>query len=138
MKADTRTEGEVKALLEAAWKHYARKDLEGILALWTTDPDLTVIGAAAGAHQISFGQKEWRDAILDTFERTHDARVTIDWLGISAAGNVAWSAATLTVESAVDRERVVTPYYQTAICEKRDGTWRIMQVHLSRPALASD
>ncbi len=138
MKADTRTEAAVKALLEAAWERYARKDLEGILALWTTDPDLAVIGAAAGAHQISFGQEEWRDAILDTFERTHEAKVHTDWFGISAAGNVAWSVATVTIENTVDQERVITPYYQTAICEKRDGAWRIMQVHLSRPALPSD
>ena len=40
MNADTRTEAQVKALLDAAWERYAQKDLEGSLALWTTDPDL--------------------------------------------------------------------------------------------------
>jgi len=40
MNADTRTEAEVKALLDAASERYARKDLEGSLALWTADPNL--------------------------------------------------------------------------------------------------
>ncbi|MGZ4942568.1 MAG: hypothetical protein ACXV5P_09810 [Halobacteriota archaeon] len=58
-------------------------------------------------------------AIRDTLARMQNAEVTVEWLGMSAAGNVAWSAAMVTIENTVDGVRVLTPYYQTAICEKK-------------------
>lgn len=133
MNADKQTEPEIKALIEAAWERYAQKDLEGVLDLWTTDPDLMVVGVGEG-HQICIGQDEWRDALRDQFERLEDAKVTAEWLGISAAGNVAWSTATVTIENTVNGERVVLPTRQTATCEKRAEAWRIMQAHSSRLA----
>jgi len=132
MKADTQTETEIKALIEAAWERYAQQDLEGVLALWTTDPDLTILGVGDG-QQICVGQDAWRDALQDQFERLEDPKVTIEWHSISAAGNVAWSAATVMIENTTNGERVALPTQQTAICEKRGGAWHIMQVHTSRP-----
>lgn len=57
MKADTQTEAEIKALTEGVWNRYARKDLDGILARRTTDPDLIVLGVGVGARQICVGQQ---------------------------------------------------------------------------------
>jgi|GEM_PF-3022138 len=133
MKADTQTEAEVKALTEDVWNRYARKDLERILERRTTDPDLIVLGVGAGARQICVGRQAWRDALRNQLERVRDARVTIDWFGVSAAGDVAWSPANVTVEATVEGDRVALPTHQTIICERRCGTWRLTQAHFSRP-----
>ncbi len=132
MNADRQTESEIKALIEAAWERYAQKDLEGVLALWTTDPDLMVVGVRGDT--ICNGQIEWRDALLDQFEQLRDPKVSVEWHGVSAAGNVAWSTAIIRIENTMHGERVVLPTHQTAVCERRGGTWRIMQAHSSRVA----
>lgn len=130
MKADAQTETEIKALIEDMWQRYAQKDLEGFCAYWTDDPDLIAIGT--GADEIRFGLEALRHGMEREFdEQAGDVKATIDWLGISAAGVAAWSAVTLTLDATVNGSHVTLPTRMTNVYEKRDGTWRIMQMHLS-------
>ncbi|MGZ8886564.1 MAG: nuclear transport factor 2 family protein, partial [Halobacteriota archaeon] len=57
-----------------------------------------------------------------------------DWLSISAAGKVAWSAANARLTATVNGEATTIACRMTNVYEKRNGTWRIMLLHLSLPA----
>ncbi len=133
VKADKETETAIKAVVEGMWQRYAQKDLEGFSAYWTDDPDLIAIGT--DADEIRFGLGQLRDGMEIEFdELAGDVNTTIDWLGISAAGTVAWSATKVMLEATVKGNHVTLPTRMTNVYEKRDGKWYIMQMHLSVPA----
>ncbi|MGZ4932632.1 MAG: nuclear transport factor 2 family protein [Halobacteriota archaeon] len=133
MKADAQTEAEIKALLEEMWKRYAQKDLEGCLALWTDAPDLVAVGT--GADEIRLGPEELRRGIKREFEQAESIKQSIEWLRISAARDVAWSTGNITLTTTVNDKEVVLPARQTNVYEKRNGAWRVIQLHLSLPAV---
>jgi ketosteroid isomerase-like protein len=119
MKADAQTEAEIKALVEDVWKEYARKDLEACMGLWTTDADLVAIGTGAD-------------------EQAENIETAIEWLSISAAGNVAWSAANAWLTATVNGDATTIACRMTNVYEKRNGTWRIMLLHLSLPSVEQE
>jgi ketosteroid isomerase-like protein len=132
MKADAQTEAEIKALVEDVWKEYARKDIEACLDLWTRDPDLVAIGT--GADELRLGPEEFRRGLRRDFEQAENIEITTEWLRISAAGNVAWSAANVRLTATVSGDTATLLCRLTNVYEKRNGTWRIMLLHLSLPA----
>lgn len=132
MKADAQTEAEIKALVEDVWKEYARKDLEACMGLWTTDADLVAIGT--GADELRLGPEELRRGLRRDFEQAENIETAIEWLSISAAGKVAWSAANARLTATVNGEATTIACRMTNVYEKRNGTWRIMLLHLSLPA----
>jgi ketosteroid isomerase-like protein len=132
MKADAHTEAEIKALVDDIWKEYARKNLEGCMRYWTSDPDLVAIGT--GADELRLGPDELKHSLERDFQQAEDIEITMAWLRLSAAGNVAWSAANVQMSATVDNQRTTLPCRLTNVFEKRDGTWRIMLLHLSLPA----
>ncbi|MGZ8932555.1 MAG: nuclear transport factor 2 family protein [Halobacteriota archaeon] len=132
MKADAQTEAEIKALVEDVWEEYARKDLEACTGLWTTDADLVAIGT--GADELRLGPEELRRGLRRDFEQAENIKRAIEWLSISAAGKVAWSAANARLTATVNGEATTIACRMTNVYEKRNGTWRIMLLHLSLPA----
>jgi ketosteroid isomerase-like protein len=132
MKADVQTEAEIKALVEGVWwKEYARKDVEACMSVWTSDPDVVAIGT--GADELRLGPEGLRRGLRRDFEQAENVEITTEWLRISAAGNVAWSAANIQLTATVNGETVTLACRLTNVYEKRNGTWRIMQLHLSLP-----
>lgn len=131
MKATAQTETEIKALVEDVWKEYARKNLEAFMSLWTSDPDLVAIGT--GVDELRLGPEELRSGIIRDFTQAENIKTAIEWLRISAAGNVAWSAVNIRLTATVNDEKVTLPCRMTNVYEKRNGVWRIMQLHLSLP-----
>jgi ketosteroid isomerase-like protein len=132
MKADAQTEAEIKALIEDVWKEYARKDLEACMGLWTTDADLVAIGT--GADELRLGPEELRRGLRRDFEQAENIETAIEWLSISTAGKVAWSAANARLTATVNGEVTTIACRMTNVYEKRNGTWRIMLLHLSLSA----
>lgn len=132
MKADAQTEAEIKALVEDVWKEYARKDIDACLGLWTSDPDLVAIGT--GLDELRLGPEELRSGLERDFEQAENIEITTEWLRISAAGNVAWSAANVRLTATVSGDTATLLCRLTNVYEKRNGTWRIMLLHLSLPA----
>lgn len=136
MKADTHTEAEIKALVEDMWKEYAYKNVQACMQYWTSDPDLVTIGT--GTDELRLGPDELKHSLERDFQQAEDVAITMEWLRFSTAGNVAWSAANVQMSATVDNQRVTLPCRMTNVFEKRDGTWRIMQMHLSLPATAQE
>ncbi|MEI7827818.1 MAG: nuclear transport factor 2 family protein [Euryarchaeota archaeon] len=132
MKADAQTEAEIKALIENLWEEYTRKDPEACMGLWTSDPDVIAIGT--GADELRLGPEELKRGLRRDFDQADNIKITTEWLRISAAGNVAWSAANIQLAATVNGKTTTLPCRLTNVYEKRNGTWRIMLLHLSLPA----
>ncbi len=131
MKADAHTEAEIKTLVEAMWGEYAHKNVEACMRYFADEPDLVAIGT--GADELRLGSDALRRSLERDFEQAGDVEIRTEWLRVSAAGNVAWSAANVQMVATVDNQRVTLPCRLTNVFEKRDGTWRIVQLHLSLP-----
>ena len=101
------------------------------MGLWTTDADLVAIGT--GADELRLGPEELRRGLRRDFEQAENIETAIEWLSISAAGNVAWSAANARLTATVNGEATTIACRMTNVYEKRNGTWRIMLLHLSLP-----
>ena len=136
MKADAQTEAEIKALMDDLWKGYGQKNLEACMALFTGDADFIAIGT--GIDEQRCGPEGLRSGIQRDFEQAESMKVKTEWLRVSAAGTVAWSAANITMTVTVNGNEVPLPVRMTTVYEKRDGTWRIMQFHLCLPATGQD
>jgi len=132
MKADSQTEAEIKALIEGVWKEYTRKDLDACMSLYSSDPDVVAIGT--GADELRIGPEELRRGLRRDFEQADNIEITTERLRISAAGNVAWSAANIQLTATVNGDIATLQCRLTNVYEKRNGAWRIMLFHLSLPA----
>ena len=136
MKAYAQTEAEIRALVENVWREYARKDVNACMNLWTSDPDLVAIGTRAD--ELRLGPEELRLGLSRDFEQAENIDTAIEWLRISAAGNVAWSAANMRLTASVNGETATLQCRLSNVYERRNGTWRITLLHLSPPALEQE
>jgi ketosteroid isomerase-like protein len=65
---------------------------------------------------------------------TSGASVAYEPLVISEAGAVAWVAGRASVQARVDDQDLALTGRFTAVLERRDGRWLLMQTHFSLPA----
>jgi ketosteroid isomerase-like protein len=131
MLADAPTEGAVRAVLEQFITGYENGDVDAVVDTLSADADLVLLGTAADERRIGI------DGARSQFERdisqSQSRSLQIGWTSISAAGDVAWLAAELMVTAVADGESITFPVRLTAVVEQRDGTWKIVQAHLSVP-----
>lgn len=133
MKADTKTETEVIAVLNKFISAYHDKDLPGILALFATDSDVIFYGN--GEDEKSIGIEGIREQAEHDW--AHDASIYLEvrWSSVSAVGSVAWLAADIEIHALVNGLEMVMPARLTAVLEKRAGKWLFMQWHSSLPTV---
>lgn len=133
MKADTKTETEVIAVLNKFISAYHDKDLPSILALFATDSDVIFYGN--GEDEKSIGIEGIREQAEHDW--AHDASINLEvrWSSVSAVGSVAWLAADIEIHALVNGLEMVMPARLTAVLEKRAGKWLFMQWHSSLPTV---
>ncbi|MFH1039454.1 MAG: nuclear transport factor 2 family protein [PVC group bacterium] len=129
MKADEKTREEVLAVLDRLNEGYAAGDLEGMAALYTTDPDLVAIGT--GKDEKFLGLEAVREGLERDFAQSESVAIEVDWSSVSARGDVAWLAAETTARVKAAGGEMTIPARLTMVLEKRDGRWLIAQFHLS-------
>lgn len=132
MKADSRTEAEVLAVLEAFTDSYVKRDLEGFLACFAGDPDTMLYGT--GADEKRVGLKEIQAQVERDWEQAEEISVIYDWISVSAAESVAWAAGDGAFLGTVGGQTMRLPMRTTFVLTKRKGRWLIAQAHFSAPA----
>ena len=136
MKADTKTEAEVKAVLTRLTDSYERKDLEGLRACVAADPDLVLYGT--GADEKRIGPAEFLKQAERDWSQTESIAMEFGWMSISAAGPVAWVAADGAFKIRAGGQAFAMPARATFVLEKRDGQWLVVQGHFSAPAAGQE
>ena len=132
MKADAKTEAEVKAVLTRLTESYEKQDLEGLMACFAPDPDIVMYGTGADEKRIGpagiriQAQRDWKQA--------ESISMAFDWMSISAAGPVAWAATDGAFKIRAGGQEFAMPARGSFVLEKRDGGWLIVHGHFSAPA----
>ncbi|MBI5565217.1 MAG: nuclear transport factor 2 family protein [Chloroflexi bacterium] len=132
MKADSKTETEVKAVLNQLAESYATRDMNRLLAVCAPDPDHVMYGT--GADEKRIGLAEIKAQAERDWAQTDSSTIAYSWTSVSSAGQVAWAAADAAFSFKADGQEMSLPARLTAVFEKRGDKWLIVQSHFSFPA----
>ena len=132
MKANGKTEAAVMEVVNQFNEAYARRDIDGLLALVAPDSDLVVLGTGADERRV--GPAELKFQAERDWSQTEALAFELGWNSISAAGSVAWLAAEATGRDRVGGQEISFPLRLSAVLEQRKGKWLFVQMHLSTPA----
>ena len=132
MKADVKTEAEVMAVCNQVQEAFNKRDLSRIPVLFAPDPDVVFYGTGADEKGMGLDgvKADWERA----FTQSEASSMELMWSSISAAGSVAWGAFDGIARAKVKGQEISFPIRFTAVLEKRDGQWLIVQSHASTPA----
>jgi len=134
MRADSKTEAAVKGVLDRLARAYAQRDMDVLISAFAPDPGVVMYGTGADEKRIGLAEIE-AQAERD-WSQSAGTSMTYEWTSVSAAGPVAWVAADSVFHLEGGGQRVDLPARLTAVLEKRDDEWLIVQAHFSFPAEA--
>ena len=132
MRADARTEAEVRAVLTRLTDSYRQRDLEQLVACFAPDADTVMYGT--GVDEKRMGLDEIRAQAQRDWDQTDEIAMAFDWTSISAAGPVAWAAVDGGFKIRAGGQKFTMPARGTFVLEKRDDKWLVVQSHFSAPA----
>jgi ketosteroid isomerase-like protein len=136
MKADNNTETAVRATLDKLAEGYARRNVETLLSAFAPDPDVVMFGT--GADEKRVGPAEIRAQAERDWSQTEAASMSYGWTSVSAAGDVAWVSSDLTFALRAGGQAMQMRARLTAVLERREGSWLIVQAHFSLPAAGQE
>jgi uncharacterized protein (TIGR02246 family) len=132
MKADAKTEAEIKALLARLTDSYEKRDLEGLIACFAPDPDTILYGT--GGDEKRIGLDEIQIQAQRDWDQTEAISMAFGWTSVSAAGPVAWAAIDGSFNIRAGGQEFTMPARITFVLEKRDDRWLVVQGHFSASA----
>jgi ketosteroid isomerase-like protein len=133
MKADAQTEAALMAILEQFKQAYEQRNMEHLLALFASDPDVVTIGT--GADEKRVGLAEIQMQVERDWAQSEATSLEWGWSSVSAAGSVAWVAADAVGSIKVGGQEMHLPLRITFVLEHRGDRWLFVQMHTSIPAL---
>ena len=134
MKADSRTEGEIKKVLDNLTDAYRNRDMNAFLACIVPDADVVMYGT--GADEKCIGLEQIRTQVERDWAQSESAVILFDWTTVSAMGQVAWVAVDGAFKFRVGGQDGTIPARVTFVLERREGRWFIVHAHFSTPAAA--
>lgn len=132
MKADAKTEAEIKAAITSFADRYEKRDMDGLMACLAPDADVVMYGT--GADEKRIGAAEIRFQAQRDWDQSDALSMAFDWMSISAAGPVAWVACDGAFKIRAGDQAFTVPARGTFVLEKREGKWLVVQSHFSVPA----
>ena len=131
MKADKKTHDEVAVTLQGFFEAYGKRDLNGVLAFWAPDPDVTMFGS--GADEKTVGINQFPKIVMRDWSQSDKATANFKDIAVSAAGTVAWFAADIIFKVQTGVDKFEFGGRLTGVMEKRGGEWLLAQMHFSVP-----
>jgi ketosteroid isomerase-like protein len=131
MHADDAIEQQVLGVLGAFNDQLAARDLDGVLGLFVSDPDVTLVGSEAG--EIAVGPGELPAFFQRIFARPGTFRFEWRTCRVSAEGDVAWFFADAVAHYREPEGVASVPYRTTGVLTRRGDRWLFAQYHGSEP-----
>lgn len=121
---------EVMEEINAAWEN---EDLEAFSRLVVHDADMVSFGADVNDRWV--GWEGLEQGLRQQFEVFSDTKVTPRHMDIrvSDAGNTAWLAQAMGISTTFMGSPMALEARITAVFEKRENVWRLVQFHYSVP-----
>jgi ketosteroid isomerase-like protein len=110
--------------------------VETLLSAFAPDPDVVMFGT--GADEKRVGPAEIRAQAERDWSQTEAASMSYGWTSVSAAGDVAWVSSDLTFALRAGGQAMQMRARLTAVLERREGSWLIVQAHFSLPAAGQE
>ena len=136
MRANTKTETAVMGVLNKFMETYQKRDIEGLMSLFSPDDDQVMFGT--GADEKRIGRDQIRFQAERDWSQTEALAFNLTWHQISAAGPVAWVAAEGLGQGKGGGQEFQFPMRMTAVLEQRGDKWLLVQSHVSLPSPAQD
>lgn len=131
MKAEPKIVAEAISVLNRFADAYSRRDKEGLLSLFVSDPDVLLLGT--GPDEKCMGLKEIEAQAERDWAQSESLVLDFTWHSVSAKGAVAWVATEGVARIVTVEGEVTLPLRWTVVLEERDGRWLIAQSHASLP-----
>ena len=132
MQADAATTAAMTALLAAYREAYLRRDVEGLLALFAPEPDITVMGT--GTDELSIGVAVLRNQF--TRDITQADEIVWDFPApvVACLGSVAWTLVQANVHARMGSIREDLALRASVVAVRVGDRWLIHQMHCSLPS----
>jgi len=135
VKASSKVEGEIKAVLKKHGEFYKAKDLKGVMSLYVKGPAVISIGSQEGKE--AFGYDQISTEYKKTFASVAEVKsIGYSDLNISASGNVAWIYVQIKA-TFIMSQRIKPVDFKgrfTAVLRKEGKQWQFVQTHFSEAA----
>lgn len=112
---------------------YSNRQLDQIMALIADDEHAVFFGT--GARYIIVGKENLRKAFENDFNSIKNIRINVPWISISGKDNIAWLNAIIGFSCNINGEIKQVNARQTIVFEKIEDEWKIVNSHLSFPAM---
>jgi ketosteroid isomerase-like protein len=132
MKLTEETKKGVLSTLDKIAEAFEERDLDKMMALFSTDEDMVVMGT--GADEKRVGKSEVRSLFKRDWSQSEASSIEYNWKSISAEGKFSWAAVEATVYARIGSREIHLPSRLTIIMKKSGKEWLIVHWHASLPA----
>jgi class 3 adenylate cyclase len=129
MKADSKTEAEVRAVLRQVFVAFVEGDLDAWISVVIPDDDLAWIGT--GPEEFAIGPEHLRELVAASLVGTSHRTFDLTWENISSCGDVAWLTGEATIGARAAGQDISLPFRYTGVFVRREGRWLIANLHQS-------
>ena len=131
-KSASGLDADVRALLAQHDKAFNAQDLKGVMDTYASAPNIVLMGTGPGEAYV--GEEAIGSAYNQFFTRfkANVLHFKYDWISVGAKDNVAWFAATVTVQATIDNKKRERAFNISGTLEKTEGKWRFLSMHFSR------
>ena len=124
----------VQRTIDAFFEAMDAQDMERMSALIARDANMVHFGTDEAERWV--GWEALEESTQDMFEglESYEVSISDQVINLSASGDVAWFSQIVDSDVTTRSEQVETRAARfTGVLEKREGTWRFVQSHLSLP-----
>src|SRR5271157_2485365 len=131
VRADAKTEQEVKDFLNKYGAAYDKKDVGALMKMIA--PEASVVFFEADDKGRYVGPNEISAAYKDNLKQVKSIKGEYKWTSVGSKGDVAWFATEVlfNVDTGEDKFKQLGRW--TGVLEKKDGKWLLVQSHFSFP-----
>ncbi|MFH1829345.1 MAG: nuclear transport factor 2 family protein [Pseudomonadota bacterium] len=126
---------EITALIKSYLDAYQHRDIDALAAVVANDDKFVAFGTDES--EVWLGWEEFKSAsekLFGAMDEIHWDREKTQRINFSRDGNTAWFVEELTGNFLTGGEKHTCDFRFSCVCEKRDGSWKIVQFHRSVPA----
>jgi ketosteroid isomerase-like protein len=128
-----KTRKEIQTVMVKFSSSYRRRDIGGIMALYSNTPDTIALGIGKSGECI--GQEAIRKAYQKEFSEFKEIKaVEYKILSLFVSGEIASLAADMRIFAVSGRTTVTTDSRVTAVLKRTGGKWFFRQTHFSSPS----
>ncbi len=132
-KPDAKTVEEIKEMLAKHDKALNDKDLDGVMATYSNNPNAVLLGTGEGERYV--GTDTIRQAYTEIF-KDYDAGtlgIECDWKngGADPSGNMAWAGASCKYKDSLNGKAREFVMNVSAAFVKEEGAWHFIVLHMS-------